>query len=68
MPVICPTCQTVFKRSTNYGKFGKRFRQIETALADCFVKRKARRRFRRGLYDIGDGVNVPLICPTRQVV
>ena len=22
--------------------------------------------FRRGLYDLGDGVNVPLICPTRQ--
>jgi hypothetical protein len=41
MPVICPTCQTVFKRSTNYGKFGKRFRQIETDLADCFVKRKS---------------------------
>ena len=27
---------------------------------------KARRRFRRGLYDIGDDVNVPLICPPRQ--
>src|SRR5882757_3100954 len=23
--------------------------------------------FRRGLYDIGDHVSVPLICPTRQV-
>jgi hypothetical protein len=23
--------------------------------------------FRRGLYDISDDVNVPLICPTRQV-
>ena len=23
--------------------------------------------FRRGLYDIGDDVDVPLICPTRQV-
>src|SRR5258705_9892429 len=45
----------------------KRFRQLETALSDCLVKRKARRRFRRGLYDIGDGVNVLLICPTRQV-
>jgi len=28
---------------------------------------KARRRFRRGLYDIGDDANVPLICPPRQV-
>jgi hypothetical protein len=24
--------------------------------------------FRRGLYDIGDGANVPLICPTRQAL
>jgi hypothetical protein len=22
--------------------------------------------FRRGFYDVGDDVNVPLICPTRQ--
>src|SRR3954467_11505021 len=28
---------------------------------------KARRRFRRGLYDICDDANVRLICPTRQV-
>ncbi|MEH2591275.1 hypothetical protein [Bradyrhizobium sp. AZCC 1721] len=31
------------------------------------MKRKARHRFRRGLYDIGDDVIVHLICPTRQV-
>ncbi|WP_213284902.1 hypothetical protein [Bradyrhizobium sp. sGM-13] len=31
------------------------------------MKRKARYRFRRGLYDIGDDVIVHLICPTRQV-
>ena len=28
---------------------------------------KARRRFRRGLYEICDDVNMHLICPTRQV-
>ena len=67
MPVICPTCQSVFEWSTNCIQSTKRFRQIATALADCCVKQKARRHFRRGLHDICDDANVPLICPTRQV-
>jgi len=44
----------------------KRFRPIETDFADNQVNGKARDRFRRGLYDIGDGVYMHLICPTRQ--
>jgi hypothetical protein len=45
MPVICPTCQTVFWRSTLPGNSTKRLRRIETALTDCFIKQKSPRRF-----------------------
>jgi hypothetical protein len=45
----------------------KRFRQIETALADN-SKRKSPPPFpARALCNTDDDANVPLICPTRQV-
>jgi hypothetical protein len=45
----------------------KRFRQIETALADNIKTEKPAAVSGAGIYDIGDDANVPLICPTRQV-
>jgi hypothetical protein len=46
----------------------KQLRQIETVFADNLAQNKNPLPiFRRGLYDIGDDVDVPLICPTRQV-
>jgi hypothetical protein len=69
MPVICPTCQIFFEgvnklRKIRQNRFDNlklslsiRPRQIKTPLPIS----------RPGLYDIGDNVGVPLICPTRQV-
>jgi len=45
----------------------QQFWQIAIVWADSPRDEKARRRLRRGLNDIVDGVNMHLICPTRQV-
>jgi hypothetical protein len=54
-------------RKQNAENAMKQFGQIKTVLADRMHKTKNPLPiFRRGLYDIRDDVDVPLICPTRQ--
>jgi hypothetical protein len=38
LPVICPTCQTIFEPSTNCGKFNRAVSKMQTALADHLSK------------------------------
>jgi hypothetical protein len=54
-------------RKQNAENAMKQFGQIKTVLADRMPpNKKTAADFRRGLYDIRDDVDMPLICPTRQ--
>jgi hypothetical protein len=68
MPVICPTCQTILEPLPNCIKCSG----IVSTNCNCFgrssQKRKLAAGFQRRLYGIGDGANVPLICPTHQAL
>src|SRR5260370_191867 len=69
MPLICPTCQIFFEGVNKLRKMRRNwFDNLKRSLPIEIRQTKSPLPIsRRGLYDIGDDVGVPLICPTRQV-
>jgi hypothetical protein len=67
MPVICPTCQTILTVTELHKMQRNSFDELKLIWV-IIPKGKPATGCRRGLYDIGDGANVPLICPTRQAL
>jgi hypothetical protein len=68
LPLICPTCQILFRAVNKLRKMQRnRFDHLKLSLRIALPSIKSPLPVSgRGLYDIGDDVDVPLICPTRQ--